>query len=103
MEATPEKRTKKRARASTLAQCRLIDFPSGPDGLIPMVVGRIADISTAGLRLDFPGELFAGVKLRIDFVTETGNSASILCEVVRVEPNSSPTKQLTGHGLKILR
>jgi hypothetical protein len=68
-----------------------------------MVVARLADISTIGMRLDFPGELFPGAKVRIDFVTETGKSASMDCEVVRIENNIHPTKQLTRHGLRIVR
>jgi len=103
MDSEPEKRKRQRARASVAAQCWLIDFPTVVGDEKPMFVARLCDISTSGMRLDVPGRLPVGTRVRILFTSDTGKAATLHCEVVRIEENRRPTALLTSHGLKMIK
>ncbi|HEY3331010.1 MAG TPA: PilZ domain-containing protein [Capsulimonadaceae bacterium] len=97
-----EKRQHRRAKASIVARCTLIDHPVGPDGEMPMIVSRLTDISAAGLRLDFPGVMSVGMRIRVEFETEMGRSVTLHGEVVRCDSTVDVTSQLVVHGLCII-
>ena len=97
-----EKRGHRRARANIAARCTLIDHPVGTDGAHPMIVGRLTDISAAGLRIDFPGLLSVGMRLRVDFETDIGRPVTLHGEVVRCTSGVDITSQLVVHGLCII-
>jgi hypothetical protein len=97
-----EKRGHRRARANIAVRCVLIDHPVGSDGTHPMIVGRLTDISAAGLRIDFPGMMSVGTRLQVDFETEAGRAVTLHGEVVRCDSGVDITSQLVVHGLTII-
>lgn len=102
MADSTEKRKHRRAKAHIVARCTLIDHPPGTDGELPLIVSRLTDISAAGLRLEFPGVLSVGMRIRVDFETESGRAVTLHGEVVRCDSLVEVTSQLVVHGLCII-